>query len=267
ENNYKVQVNPREINLFYLSNNYRNRIVRTHNGYSTDDKLFSWTESEIINEVNINPENFSPNVLLRPLYQESILPNLCYIGGGAEISYWLELKNCFDSIKLDFPILLNRNSVLLVRKKQIEKLHKINTTVEDLFLSQDKLLSEKVKSFADQKFDFKTQINFLEQQFKTLRDLSKLTDISFVGAVNAQEKKQVKGLKNLEKRLLKANKIKHKSFLDRIISVQDDLFPNFSLQERSVNFTEFYCQFGDDFIKILKENIDPLNNKFTIIEL
>ena len=136
-----------------------------------------------------------------------------------------------------------------------------------MFLSQDKLLSEKVKSFADQKFDFKTQINFLEQQFNTLRDLSKLTDISFVGAVNAQEKKQVKGLKNLEKRLLKANKIKHKSFLDRIVSVQDDLFPNFSLQERSVNFTEFYCQFGDDFIKILKENIDPLKNKFTIIEL
>ena len=112
--------------------------------------LYSWTESEIIDEVNINPENFSPNVLLRPLYQESILPNLCYIGGGAEISYWLELKNCFDSIKLDFPILLNRNSVLLVRKKQFEKLHKINTKVEELFLSQDKLLTKKVKLFANQ---------------------------------------------------------------------------------------------------------------------
>ena len=84
--------------------------------------LFLWTESEIIDEVNVKPENFSPNVLLRPLYQESILPNLCYIGGGAEISYWLELKNCFDSIKLDFPILLNRNSVLLVREKTIRKI-------------------------------------------------------------------------------------------------------------------------------------------------
>jgi bacillithiol biosynthesis cysteine-adding enzyme BshC len=267
ENNYKVQVNPREINLFYLSNNYRNRIVRTNNGYSTDDKLFSWTESEIIKEVNINPENFSPNVLLRPLFQESILPNLCYIGGGAEISYWLELKNCFDSIKLDFPILLNRNSILLVKKKQFEKLHKMNTNVEDLFLSQDKLLTKKVKSFADQKFDFKTQIKFLEQQFNTLRELSKLTDVSFVGAVNAQEKKQLKGLKNLEKRLLKANKIKHKSYLDRIINIQDDLFPNNSLQERSVNFAEFYCQYGDEFIKTLKDNIHPLNNKFSIIEL
>ena len=267
QNNYKVQVNPREINLFYLSNNYRKRIIHTNNGYFTDDNLYSWTESEIIDEVNIKPENFSPNVLLRPLYQESILPNLCYIGGGSEISYLLELKNCFDSIKLDFPILLNRNSVLLVRKKQFEKLNKINTKIEDLFLSQDQLITKKVKLFANQKFNFNHQINVLEQQFDKLRELSKLTDVSFLGAVNAQEKKQLKGLKNLEKRLLKANRIKHKSHLDRITAIQDDLFPNKSLQERSVNFAEFYCQYGDEFIKTLKDNIHPLNNKFSIIEL
>jgi len=82
-----------------------------------------------------------------------------------------------------------------------------------------------------------------------------------------KKKKQLKGLKNLEKRLLKANKIKHKSHLDRITTIQDDLFPNNSLQERSVNFAQFYCQFGDQFIKILKDNIHPLNNKFSIIEL
>jgi len=116
-------------------------------------------------------------------------------------------------------------------------------------------------------FNFNNQINVLEQQFDTLRELSKLTDVSFLGAVNAQEKKQLKGLKNLEKRLLKANKIKHKSHLDRITTIQDDLFPNNSLQERSVNFAQFYCQFGDQFIKILKDNIHPLNNKFSIIEL
>ena len=205
--------------------------------------------------------------MLRPLYQESILPNICYIGGGAEISYWLELKNCFDTIKLDYPILLNRNSVLLVKKKQFEKLNNINIKVEDLFLSQNKLLNLKTKSFADKKFDFLEQISFFFFFFDTLRELSNYTDVSFVGAVNAQEKKQIKGLKNLEKRLLKANKIKHKLQLDRIISVQDNLFPNNSLQERSVNFSEFYCYYGDDFIKILKDNIHPLNNKFSIIEL
>ena len=100
-----------------------------------------------------------------------------------------------------------------------------------------------------------------------MREVSKLTDISFVGAVNAQEQKQLKGLLNLEKRLLNANKRKCESHISRITSIQSELFPDNSLQERSVNFSEFYLEYGKEFIKILKENISPLNNKFTIIEL
>ena len=134
---YKAEVNPRKINLFYLSKDSRNRIINHKDGFSTDDQKFIWTKDEIINELNIHPENFSPNVLLRPLYQESILPNICYIGGGSEISYWLELKKCFDESDLSFPILLNRNSVLLVKKKQFEKLSKMNTTIQRLFLNQN----------------------------------------------------------------------------------------------------------------------------------
>jgi len=264
---YKAQVNPRKINLFYLSNNSRNRIINHGDGFSTDDEKFTWTKDEIINEVNTCPENFSPNVLLRPLYQESILPNICYIGGGSEISYWLELKKCFDETDLCFPIILNRNSVLLVKKKQFEKLSKINTSISELFLSKNELITSKTKSLSSAKFDFNNQKLFLIKQFNGLREVSKLTDISFVGAVNAQEKKQLKGLLNLEKRLLKANKRKCESQLSRITSIQSDLFPNNTLQERSVNFSEFYLDYGEEFIKILKENISPLNNKFTIIEL
>ena len=205
--------------------------------------------------------------MLRPLYQESILPNICYIGGGSEISYWLELKKCFDESDLSFPILLNRNSVLLVKKKQFEKLSKMNTTIQELFLSQNELITSKTTSLASAKFDFDNQKLFLLKQFNALREVSKLTDISFVGAVNAQEQKQLKGLLNLEKRLLNANKRKYESHISRITSIQSELFPDNSLQERSVNFSEFYLEYGKEFIKILKENISPLNNKFTIIEL
>ena len=264
---YKAQVNPRKINLFYLSKDSRNRIINHKDGFSTDDQKFIWTKDEIINELNIHPENFSPNVLLRPLYQETILPNICYVGGGSEISYWLELKKCFDESDLCFPILLNRNSVLLVKKKQFGKLSKVNTSVNELFLNQNNLIASKTKLLASAKFDFDDQKLFLMKQFNNLREVTKLTDISFLGAVNAQEKKQLKGLINLEKRLLKANKKKYHSDLSRITSLQNELFPNNSLQERSVNFSEFYSEYGENFIKILKENISPLNNKFTIIEL
>ena len=264
---YKAQVNPRKINLFYLSKDSRNRIINHKDGFSTDDQKFIWTKDEIINEVNTCPENFSPNVLLRPLYQETILPNICYIGGGSEILYWLELKKCFDESDLCFPILLNRNSVLLVKKKQFGKLSKVNTSVNELFLNQNNLIASKTKLLASAKFDFDDQKLFLMKQFNNLREVTKLTDISFLGAVNAQEKKQLKGLINLEKRLLKANKKKYHSDLSRITSLQNELFPNNSLQERSVNFSEFYSEYGENFINILKENISPLNNKFTIIEL
>ena len=76
-----------------------------------------WTKNDLFEEVQAHPERISPNVLLRPLYQETILPNLAYIGGGGELSYWLQLKTIFESANLRFPILIARNSFLLVDQK------------------------------------------------------------------------------------------------------------------------------------------------------
>lgn len=114
---YSVQVNPREINLFYIENNLRERIVFENGSYAVLNTKMTFSEEEILKEVDNHPEKFSPNVLLRPLYQEVILPNLCYIGGGGELAYWLELKSFFESQHVTFPILLLRNSVLLATEK------------------------------------------------------------------------------------------------------------------------------------------------------
>src|SRR5690606_19527220 len=110
---YPIQVNPREINLFYIEDNLRERIIFENDKYYVNNTKTSFCKEEILNLVETNPEKFSPNVILRPLYQEVILPNLCYIGGGGEIAYWLQLKSFFDKIKITFPILLIRNSVLI----------------------------------------------------------------------------------------------------------------------------------------------------------
>ena len=94
------------------------------NDFITNDKVNSWTENEIIEEIKSSPERFSPNVLLRPLYQEFILPNLCYVGGPSEICYWLQLKSVFDASNISYPLLLNRNSALLISEKQSSFLKK-----------------------------------------------------------------------------------------------------------------------------------------------
>lgn len=264
---YPTQVNPREINLFYLENKLRERIIKDKNVYTINNTAVAFSELEIMQELKNYPEKFSPNVLLRPLYQEVILPNLCYIGGGGELAYWLELKSYFEYSKITFPILLLRNSVLLTSKKQKEKAIKLGLTWKDLFLNQSELLNKKVAELSEFPIDLSNLKKVLKNQFTYLNALSKKTDASFLGAVKAQEKKQNKGLDNLEKRLLKAQKKQHSEVLLRIISLQNELFPNASLQERNCNFSEWYKQFGGAFIETLFLEIQPLNTEFKIIVL
>ena len=264
---YTIQVNPREINLFYIEDNIRERIVLEDGLYKVNQTKLVFTEKEILALVDSNPEKFSPNVILRPLYQEVILPNLCYIGGGGEIAYWLQLKSNFEANNISFPVLLVRNSVLLATEKQSQKADKLGLSWADLFSNQQGLFNQKTQEFSQFNLDFTAQKEHLKKQFAALHEMALQTDSSFGKAVKAQEVKQLKGLENLEKRLLKAEKRQNADVLERIIQLQNELFPNQSLQERRSNFSEFYVDFGDDYIQKLHDNLKPLASNFTILVL
>lgn len=264
---YKVQVTPRQINLFYLKDNLRERIVLENEVYKVIDSDISFTKNEILTELHNHPERFSPNVIMRPLYQEVILPNLCYIGGGGEMAYWLELKEYFNSQSVTFPILLMRNSALLMTCKQLDKVEKLNLELKDLFLKDFELYDKLTKQLSDIEIDFSSQKKHLHKQFKDLYTIASQTEESFKGAVAAQERKQIKGLEHLEKRLLKAQKRKLKDFLKRAGDLQKELFPNYSLQERQENFSSFYLEYGINLVDVIKENLDPLDFRFTVIIL
>ncbi|QQX75645.1 MULTISPECIES: bacillithiol biosynthesis cysteine-adding enzyme BshC [Aequorivita] len=264
---FSEQVHPREINMFYLKEKLRERIIEKNSRFYVNETDISFSKEEILKELHENPERFSPNALLRPLYQEVILPNLCYIGGGGELAYWFQLKDYFNKVEVPFPILLLRNSVLLVPKMLSEKLQKLNVEIDDLFLPQHELISKHTREISKIEIDFSQQKEFLKKQFKDLYELAKQTDASFLGAVGAQEKKQLNGLDNLEKRLLKAQKRKLSDELDRLKNIQNQLFPNQSLQERQLNFSEFYLEYGESLLDLLKENLEPLDANFTILEL
>ena len=264
---YKVQVNPREINLFYIERGKRERILKMKNNFVTNDKVKSWTEKEILKEIELFPERFSPNVLLRPLYQEFILPNLCYVGGPSEICYWLQLKSVFEASNTSFPILLNRNSALLISEKQSNFLKKNKLDFIDLLMKKNELEKKLVKTYSKIKFDFLPLEKALNNQFSKLRKIAEKTDKSFIGSLNAQEKKQIKGLQNLKKRLFRAEKKHHYEKIYKIIKFQKSFFPSEIFQERIVNFIEFCQEDRSSLFKNLKQNLNPLNNKFTIIEI
>lgn len=264
---FSEQVHPREINLFYLNKNLRERIIERDGTFYINETDITFTREEILKELDEHPERFSPNALLRPLYEEVILPNLCYIGGGGELAYWFQLKDYFNKVEVPFPILLLRNSALLISKIALEKLEKLNVKVDDLFLPQHELTTKHTNEISKFAINFSKQKNYLQKQFKELYKIAEKTDKSFLGAVSAQEKKQLNGLDNLEKRLLKAQKRKYSDELDRVKHIQDKLFPNQSLQERRLNFSEFYLEYGEDLLDILKDGLDPLDMQFVVFEL
>ena len=260
-------MHPREINLFYNRDGLRERIIEKDSVYYINETDIKFSFEELKTELSTHPERFSPNALLRPLYQEVILPNLCYTGGGGELAYWFQLKDYFEAVEVAFPILMLRNSALLVAEKFRAKLDKLSVGVEELFQKQHQLKNSYTRQVSDIKIDFTEQREHLKKQFSDLYEIAKRTDASFVGAVAAQEKKQLNGLDKLEKRLLKAQRKRYDEALSRLTAIQDELFPQGHLQERMSNFSEFYMLYGRDLLPLLKEKLDPFSGEFAIITL
>jgi bacillithiol biosynthesis cysteine-adding enzyme BshC len=263
--NYTIQVNPREINYFYLIDGVRERIVSRNNSFFVNNTDIQFTKEQLEQELEQHPDRFSPNVVARPLYQEVILPNLCYIGGGGEIAYWLELKSTFVAMQVPFPMLLIRNSALVITQKQKKKLQNLNVSISDVFLKQNHLINKKIRQISNIDIDFSPQKKYLEEQFKGLYELAEQTDPSFLGAVKAQEVKQKNGLYHLEKRLLKAQKRKLEDHVNRLALIQNELFPNQSLQERYLNFSELYLDYGEDLLPMLFTALHPLKLEFVVL--
>ena len=262
---YAAQVTPREINLFYLKDGLRSRLVEESGTYGVLDTGLRFTREALEAEMDRHPERFSPNVITRPLYQEVLLPNLCYIGGGGELAYWLELRSYFEAAGTPFPMLLLRNSALLISEKQRRKAARLGVGPAELFMEQNRLINKKVREISNIDIDFGPQREHLQKQFKHLYSLAAETDPSFLGAVKAQEIKQLKGLDRLEKRLLKAQKRKLKDQVSRLVALQSELFPGGSLQERSRNFAEFYLETAPEWSSGLLGCFDPLGAEFSVI--
>ena len=264
---YPQQVHPREINLFYIKDELRERIIEKDGMFLINNTSMVFSKAQMQKQLSNYPERFSPNALLRPLYQEVVLPNLCYVGGGGELAYWFQLKDYFESVGVTFPVLLLRNSAILANIKLESRLKKLDVSVQDIFKKDTALSSWFVNKVSNIPIDFSSQQRHLEKQFEHLYTIAGQTDASFLGAVAAQQKKQTNGLLHLEKRLLNAQKRKHADQLSRLIRLRSEIFPQGGLQERVANFSEFYLEYGTSLLPTIKENLKPLEGKFTFIYL
>ncbi len=264
---YKVQAKPRAINLFYLENNLRERIVYNDNGYyEVLNTKLKFTKEEILQIVESQPEKFSPNVFLRPLYQEIVLPNLAYVGGSGELSYWLEQKNIFNYFNVPFPLLIQRNSFLLVDAATQKKLQKLNLPVTDFFLDEDFLVKKYIESNSNLP-DFNFEKIQLQKIFQAIKDKASSIDVTLQATANAQLQQALNNLENLEKKVTKAEKNKQDVAINHLKSVRQKFMPNNTFQERYENFIYYYSKYGNSFFKDLYNAIQPFEANLNILNL
>ena len=262
---YTVQVNPREINLFYMNeNNSRERIVEENGTYFVNNTSITFTQEEIIADLHQNPDKFSPNVILRPLYQETILPNVAYIGGGGEIAYWLQLKEMFIQFEIDFPMLVLRNSMLIRTEKQHAKQLKLNLSNEDLFSNSLIITKKRVMNSSEIAPKIPALEDELNNIFERLESLSNLTDSSFADMIQAQRTKQLKGFERIKKRLIHAEVKQNEAILRRIDELLTDLNQQNGLQERVKNFADFDYIDVHYFIDFIADSLQPFEFEFII---
>jgi bacillithiol biosynthesis cysteine-adding enzyme BshC len=263
---YKIQASPRPINLFYLTDNIRDRIERTEDGWRLSTLEKKWTQTEIIAELQQHPERFSPNVVLRGLFQETILPNVAFIGGGAEVAYWMQLKTLFAHYNLFFPCVLLRQSVQWIGPEASALRTKLGLSVNDLFKPEIELIKSHIITYTGNEWQTTSEAEELEQIFTALRKKAETIDPTLAPATQAVLARMNKQLAALEKKMFRAEKRKEEVYISRISKMKSLLFPNSALQERVENFMEYYLASGPAFFDIILDGIEPLSARFLVVE-
>ena len=261
---YRTQVYCRDINFFYLDDQLRNRIEKKNGEYHVLETNLRFSEKEMASQIETSPEKFSPNVVLRPLYQECILPNLAYVGGPAEVTYWLQLKGVFNKHRIPFPILMPRNFALVVEAHIQQKFEKTGLDLQMLFEEKNFIFNHWTLKNTKHNLTVGPERNTISGIFQQLGERAASIDKTLEPFVGAEGKRAMNSLEKIERKLLRAEKRFQSDKLRQIESVKDALFPDGGLQERHDNFLNFYQQ-DNLFISRLLKNFDPFDFKFNVL--
>ncbi len=263
ETQYKAQAKPRDINFFYLGENYRERIVfnLSTQKFEVNNTSVSFSRDEMLSEIENHPERFSPNVIYRPLYQEVVLPNLAFVGGAGELSYWLELKPLFDYYKVNYPMQVMRNSAVILNSSVKKKLDKLDLKAEDFFGDVEQLINRYVQQSMNETSTLAEEKKRLGELYDSILLKAEASDVTLKQSATGERQKAIAALENLEAKMLKAEKRKQETSVTQIRSVHASLFPDGTLQERRENFIPFY---NKEFIATLVMELDTFGKGFNV---
>lgn len=263
QSGYETQATVRDINLFYMRAGQRIRITMKDDAYQVGDFLF--TQEHIMQELEAYPERFSPNVILRPLYQSMILPDLIFAGGSAEIAYHLQLKKLFEHFQLHYPMLLLRDTAIYTDHIFQKKLEKFHLSIHDLFKPLQQLVDEQLHKQAPDIFNLSEEREQLTRVYEKLSVRAQRSDKTLLAAVEAEYKKWLHSLEAIEEKLKRSEKRKAEDSLKQLQRLREQILPGNILHERRDNFLQYYLRFGPQYIQKLIDSFDAFETRLKVI--
>jgi bacillithiol biosynthesis cysteine-adding enzyme BshC len=268
----QVVLRSSRLNLFYVQR-HRHTLEWRDDHFASTDGALRFSRAELLQLLYHHPEYFSPNVMLRPVLQDFLLPTVAYIAGPAEVAYFAQLRGVYDTFKVPMPAVFPRQSMTLVEKKISHVLAKYGMQITDFWLTKgnaaEELSSRIVKrEAADELFTpVATVRNELSQRLAELKTRAITVDPTLAGFIEKEQGKIFHQLEGIEKKLLQAVKRQSEVLTQQITKAAHALYPHQHLQERELSFVPFLCKYGRGLIQKLYEQIDLMDFRHHVVEL
>lgn len=268
--NYHRQVSVSPSNWFICKEDGSRSKLNFENGVWGSVEGNSWTTEELASLSYENPELLSPNVFMRPILQDKLLPNLAIVAGPGEVAYYAQTKEMYKACGMTMPIVIPRFSGMLIEPAIEKNLSELPFSIPDFAKRHEDLETEFVQK--SQKHDLNAFFNQWSDEINALAEskteVIESVDPTLIGTLKRIESDQTNALNQLKGKLFKAIKTKQEVQIKRIHRIQSNLFPGRVLQERSIGFIYFLDKYGIELIDHLLEVVESHSlDSHCVIEL
>ncbi|MBI4851765.1 MAG: bacillithiol biosynthesis cysteine-adding enzyme BshC [Acidobacteria bacterium] len=257
------------VTFFTLENEHRSALRHNEENFTLKHSSFTYTKEDLLAKLKADPSNFSPNVMLRPIIQDYLLPTAVYIGGPAEVAYFAQISAIYKFFPVEFPIILARNSFTVIQHRDSNLLKKWGLEFTDLFAGLEVIKRKVLENNLDQEiiqvFDETNQV--LQSQLDKLQNSLVKIDPTLAEALRGGKEKIFYQINNLHTRFINSNAKRQETLVKQIERTFNVLYPHKNLQERELNIYHFLARYGVKFIDLLYKNTSPENKNHLILSI